>query len=65
MQTVRIEIFFYTQYIENDNDYFIHHKVPYIQWSIDDKSSKKILGYNCFKATTIFRGSPITAYFTK
>lgn len=57
--------FFYTQYIENDNDYFIHDKVPDIKWSIDDKSSKKILGYDCFKATATFRGSPITAYYTK
>jgi GLPGLI family protein len=57
--------FFYTQYLENVGDFFIHDNVPSIVWSIDDKSTKKILGYECIKATTIFRGSPITAYFTK
>ncbi|MGH1517648.1 GLPGLI family protein [Chryseobacterium sp. JK1] len=57
--------FFYTQYLENNGDYFIHDNVPAAVWSIDDKSTKKILGYECIKATTIFRGSLITAYFTK
>jgi len=57
--------FFYTQYLDNMGDFFIHDSVPNIVWNIDNKSSKKILGYECIKATTIFRGSPITAYFTK
>lgn len=57
--------FFYTQYLENVGDFFIHDKVPVIVWSIYKKSTKKILGYECIKATTTFRGSPMTAYFTK
>lgn len=57
--------FLYTQYLDDAGDFFIHDNVPGIVWSIDDKNSKKILGYECFKATTVFRGSPITAYFTK
>ncbi|WP_027379945.1 GLPGLI family protein [Chryseobacterium daeguense] len=57
--------FFYTQYIDNADDYFIHDNVPNIKWSIDYKITKKILGYECIKATAIFRGSPITAYFTE
>jgi GLPGLI family protein len=27
--------------------------------------NKKILGYDCIKATANFRGSEVTAYFTK
>ncbi|GEM_PF-505740 len=57
--------FFYTQYLENEGDFFIHDNVPDIIWAIDYKTSKKILGYECFKATTVFRGSSVTAYFTK
>ena len=32
---------------------------------IDESSKKKVLGYDCIKATTVFRGSKITAYFTR
>ncbi len=56
--------FFYTaNYLEEE--YFIHDKVPKPIWTIDDTNAKKILGYNCIKATTNFRGSSFTAYFTR
>lgn len=48
----------------NDN-YFIHDNVLKPVWTIEKSNRKKILGYECFKATTNFRGSNITAYFAK
>ncbi|WP_353145690.1 GLPGLI family protein [Chryseobacterium sp.] len=59
--------FFFTSFVKDNSQdfYFIYDKVPEINWKIDEQSSKKILGYQCIKATAIFRGSPITAYFTK
>lgn len=39
--------------------------MPAINWSIDYNISKKIDKYLCYKATAIFRGSNIVAYFTK
>lgn len=56
--------FFYTSNVDND-DFFIHDKVPAPQWKIDKTSTKKIAGYECYKATTNFRGSNITAYYAK
>ncbi|ODS87535.1 MAG: hypothetical protein ABS44_11250 [Chryseobacterium sp. SCN 40-13] len=56
--------FFFTGRIEDD-EYFIYDEVPASQWITDESSTKKILGYECFKATTNFRGSKFVAYFTK
>ncbi|MCT3923278.1 GLPGLI family protein [Elizabethkingia anophelis] len=47
-----------------DKQYFVSDSVPSFKWTISENSTKKILGYNCIKATTIFRGSKITAYYT-
>ncbi len=33
-------------------------------WTIDEKDKKTILGYQCTKATAVFRGTPVVAYFT-
>lgn len=55
---------FFTSSVES-KDFFIYDKVPKPDWKIDEKETKKILGYNCIKATGIFRGSKVTAYFTK
>ncbi|KFF75803.1 hypothetical protein HX13_07145 [Chryseobacterium sp. P1-3] len=59
--------FLFTESIgySSDNDYFVHDEVPKIDWIIDENATKTILGYKCTKATAVFRGSPITAYFTK
>lgn len=46
-------------------DYLVFDQVSKPIWIIDENSSKKILEYICIKATTNFRGSNITAYFTK
>ncbi len=48
-----------------DSDYFIHDQVSKPVWKIDENKTKKILGYNCIKAIGNFRGSKVTAYFTK
>ncbi|TXF76257.1 GLPGLI family protein [Chryseobacterium sp.] len=55
--------FFFTSYV-NIKDYFIYDKVPKPIWTVLEKETKKILGYNCIKAEAIFRGSKIVAYFT-
>ncbi|AKH94515.1 GLPGLI family protein [Elizabethkingia anophelis] len=47
-----------------DKQYFVNDSVPNFKWTIHENSTKKILGYNCIKATTIFRGAKITAYYT-
>lgn len=36
-----------------------------INWKIDKNSKATILGYQCFKATSIFRGRQYTAWFTE
>ncbi|WP_087137834.1 GLPGLI family protein [Elizabethkingia meningoseptica] len=51
--------------MKDQNMYFIYDEVPVPVWLINEKETKKIAGYNCIKATTTFRGSDITAYFTK
>lgn len=56
--------FFFTG-LDRDTKYFIHDNVSKPVWKIDESKTKKILGYNCIKATTNFRGSELTAYFTK
>ncbi len=56
--------FFFTSSIDG-RGFFIYDKVPKINWAIDEKQTKKIAGYNCYKATGVFRGTNITAYFTK
>ena len=59
--------FFFTSYIKDPStdSYFIHDQVSKPIWTIDEKSTKMIAGYNCIKATSTFRGSDVTAYFTK
>ncbi len=56
--------FFFTDLFDNDL-VFIHDIVPAAEWKIDYNSTKKIAGYNCIKATSVFRGSPVTVFFTK
>ena len=50
---------------QSDKEFFVNDSVPAFKWVIDESSKKKVLGYNCIKATTVFRGSKITAYFTR
>lgn len=66
-ETAKERNFFFTTFVkENAEDYYlVYDKIPNIEWKIDKETTKKILGYECTKATAIFRGSPITAYFTK
>lgn len=49
----------------DENYYFIEDILPKTEWNINYTETKNILGYECNKATTFFRGSKITAYFTK
>jgi GLPGLI family protein len=59
--------FLFTSFVKDKGSdfYFVYDKVPTIEWKIEEGDTKKILGYECTKATANFRGSPITAYFTK
>jgi len=65
--TTKDRNFFFTTFVkDNAEDYYlVYDKVPHIDWLIDKETTKKILGYDCIKATANFRGSPITAFFTK
>ena len=45
--------------------YLIEDVLPTVHWNIDYTDTKDILGYTCHKATSVFRGSKITAYYTK
>lgn len=60
-----VKNFFFTTLDNRETKYFVHDEVEKPVWKIDEAKTKKILGYNCFKATTNFRGSEVTAYFTK
>ncbi|EFK35507.1 GLPGLI family protein [Chryseobacterium gleum] len=66
-KTTKDRNFFFTSFVRDNAEdyYFVYDKVPQINWKIEKESSRKILGYECTKATANFRGSPITAYFTK
>ncbi|PKF73908.1 GLPGLI family protein [Chryseobacterium sp. PMSZPI] len=59
--------FFFTSFVKDNAEdyYFVYDKVPQINWKIEKESTKKILGYECIKAIANFRGSSVTAYFTK
>ncbi len=61
------KVFLFTESLgySSESDYFVHDNVPKINWIIDESSTKSILGYECTKATAVFRGSNITAYFAK
>ncbi|MDR6159357.1 GLPGLI family protein [Chryseobacterium sp. SLBN-27] len=56
--------YFFTSSVDS-RDFFIYDKVPKIDWKIEENQTKTIAGYKCLKATGIFRGTNITAYFTK
>lgn len=56
--------FFFTANVES-RDFFIYDKVPKPDWKIEENSTKTIAGYKCTKATGVFRGSKVTAYFAK
>ncbi len=45
------------------NSYWISDQVPKIAWNTNFVETKKIGKYVCKKATTIFRGSKVTAYY--
>lgn len=60
----KVKDFFFTA-SNREDEYFIHDKVSKPVWKIDETKTKKILGYNCIKATGTFRGASVTAYFTK
>lgn len=56
--------FFFTANVDS-RDFFIHDQVPRPNWKIEENSTKIVAGYKCIKATGTFRGSKVTAYFTK
>ncbi|MET3037732.1 GLPGLI family protein [Chryseobacterium sp. NRRL B-14859] len=56
--------FFFTSSVDS-REFFIYDKVPKPDWKIEEDQTKTIAGYKCVKATAIFRGSKVIAYFTK
>lgn len=44
--------------------YLVNDKVPGMKWVINQSKTKKILGYKCYSAEGIYRGNPVTAFFT-
>lgn len=53
----------YTVYPLGFRYVYVKEKMPQIQWHIE-KETKAILGYDCKKATTVYRGRKYEAYFT-
>lgn len=54
----------YTVYPFGFNYAYVKEKIPTINWKIE-KETKKILGYDCKKATTEYRGRKYEAYFAE
>ncbi|AZI70376.1 GLPGLI family protein [Cloacibacterium normanense] len=48
-----------------DTIYFVEDDIPVIKWSTNYNETKNIAGFLCNKATAEFRGSKITAFYTK
>lgn len=56
--------FYYLDNIDSDVFFVYDKDIPRPEWKIDKNDTKKILGYNCYKAEATFRGSKIIAYYT-
>ncbi|WP_412850641.1 GLPGLI family protein [Chryseobacterium sp. PMSZPI] len=56
--------YFFTSSVDS-RDFFVYDKVPKPDWKLEEDHIKTIAGYKCIKATGIFRGSKIVAYFTR
>lgn len=54
----------YTVYPFGFSYAYVKEKIPTINWQIETET-KKILGYDCKKATTEYRGRKYEAYFTE
>lgn len=48
-----------------DNVYFVEDQLPVINWNTNYSETKNICGFLCHKATAEFRGSKITAFYSK
>lgn len=59
--------FNFTAQFDDSKDviYLVNDPLPKINWTIDQKSTKNILQYKCYRATAEFRGRQIEVYFTK
>jgi GLPGLI family protein len=55
---------FFTSNVDS-REFFIYDKVPKPDWVIEENQIKLVAGYKCIKATGIFRGSKVIAYFAK
>jgi GLPGLI family protein len=51
-------------YSERENGKIITHKLPKAKWVYTNRK-KKIIGFNCFEATTTFNNHKLTVYYTK
>lgn len=52
-----------THYLKLDETY-AYQDNSHLDWKIEKQDTMNLLGYNCFKATTTFRGRDYIAYFT-
>ena len=53
----------YTRVFENK--YLVEEEIPTMEWTIGEDSVQTILGYECHKATTKFRGREWNVWFTE
>ncbi len=51
-------------YSERENGKIVTHKLPKASWVYTNRK-KKIIGFNCFEATTTFNNHKLTVYYTK
>jgi GLPGLI family protein len=55
----------YQKHNKNKENIYIVDTLPKFKWEIKHEERKKIGIYDCIKATTIYRGTKIIAYFTE
>lgn len=58
------ELYFISTPPKNKKEIIAIDDLPTIEWRINKKETKKINNYRCYKATALFRGSEMVAYYT-
>lgn len=58
------ELYFISTPPKNKKEIIAIDDLPTIEWKIFEKETKKIHNFTCFKATALFRGSEMVAYYT-
>lgn len=55
--------FLFTEELDSQRFFVYDSNIKMNDWTIHEKERKKIAGYICIKATTIFRGTELVAYY--